>query len=314
MSTLSVRLFGKFCAQCDGQVLAGLEAFKVQELFCYLLLHRDRPYARESLAGLLWGESSAAQSKKYLRQALWKLRSALDVVSEHGEDCILAVDPNWVRLNSTPSLWLDVAAFEQADASHQGVPGQKLDTDRAHALQVSVQLYQSDLLEGWYQDWSLCERERLQNLYLAMLDKLMAYCEAHSSYEAGLDYGARLLHCDRAHERTHRRLMRLHHLAGDRTAALRQYEQCVTSLHQELGVKPAKRTVLLYEQIRADLFDPSAPELPEPIEMSGAPDTNADALPEVLSHLQQMRAILADFQSQIQRDIRTVETVLKSQR
>jgi len=28
-----------------------------------------------------------------------------------------------------------------------------------------VDLYQGDLLEGWYQDWLLCERERLQNMF-----------------------------------------------------------------------------------------------------------------------------------------------------
>ena len=44
-----------------------------------------------------------------------------------------------------------------------------------------------------------------------------------STFAEPLAYGARILHCDRARERTHRRLMRLHFLAGDRTAALRQY-------------------------------------------------------------------------------------------
>ena len=37
-------------------------------------------------------------------------------------------------------------------------------------------VYRGDLLEGCYQDWCLFERERLQNAYLAMLDKLMVRC------------------------------------------------------------------------------------------------------------------------------------------
>jgi len=40
-------------------------------------------------------------------------------------------------------------------------------------LQEAVRLSYADLLEGWYQDWCLYERERLQNIYLLILDKLM---------------------------------------------------------------------------------------------------------------------------------------------
>lgn len=41
-------------------------------------------------------------------------------------------------------------------------------------------------------------------MYLAMLDKLIVYCEAHHKYEAGLACGNRILRYDRARERTHR--------------------------------------------------------------------------------------------------------------
>src|ERR1700675_5041594 len=92
---------------------------------------------------------------------------------------------------------------------------------------------------------------------LAMRSKLMSYCESHDQYENGLQHGARILACDRAREHTHWRLMRLQYLAGNRTGALRQYERCVAALREELGVKPAKRTTELYEQIRDDSVDES---------------------------------------------------------
>src|SRR5438128_1039451 len=58
-------------------------------------------------------------------------------------------------------------------------------------------LYRGDLLEGWYSDWCLYERERLQHMYLAMLDKLMEYSESHQEYETGQTYGMRALRYDR---------------------------------------------------------------------------------------------------------------------
>jgi len=219
------------------------------------------------------------------------------------------VDPDWVRLNPKADLWLDVAVFEQAYGLAQGTPGAELDTATARALQEASQLYQGDLLEGWYQDWLLCERERLQNLYLAMLDKLMSYCEAHQEYEIGLAYGARILRFDRASERTHRRLMRLHYLAGDRTAALRQYQRCVAALEDELGVKPAKRTVALYEQICADRIEDLTMT-----QTANASHPDSVPLPETLDRLEQLQAVLSDVQQQVRREIQTVELTLQKQR
>ncbi len=77
MHALRVRLVGRFSAYIEGQVVEGLESSKVQELFSYLLLFRNRPHSREALADLLWDASSTAQSKKYLRQAVWQLTLAL---------------------------------------------------------------------------------------------------------------------------------------------------------------------------------------------------------------------------------------------
>lgn len=113
MSMLHVRLFGKFCVQRHGQVLNGLDACKMQELFCYLLLHRDHPHPRESLASLLWGDCPTQQAKKYLRKALWQLQTTLNSEFESLNDRLLQVDASWVHLNSQADLWFDVAVFER---------------------------------------------------------------------------------------------------------------------------------------------------------------------------------------------------------
>jgi DNA-binding SARP family transcriptional activator len=76
MSTLRICLFGKFCVRRNEQVLDGFDARKVQELFCHLLLHRNHSLPRETLASLLWPDTTTAQSKKNLRQTLWQLQSA----------------------------------------------------------------------------------------------------------------------------------------------------------------------------------------------------------------------------------------------
>lgn len=305
MSLLSVSLFGRFHAQCGQQVLEGIDTRKVQELFCYLLLNRGHAHPREALASLLWGDYSTAQSKSYLRKALWQLQTALDLGAPSAAQSVLLVDPEWIQLNPEGDMWLDVAEFERAFTLTQGLPGKELDRSQAQTLERAVSLYQGDLLEGCYQDWCLYERERLQHLYLAMLDKLMDYCAACQEYEAGLAYGSRILRYDRARERTHRRLMHLYYLAGDRTEALRQYERCAAALAEELGVEPAQQTKALYAQIRADSIDGRSPT---PAEPETAREPAVISPPNLLQRLKQLQAALADLQHQLQQDIWEVES------
>src|SRR6476646_7428024 len=109
MSTLTIRLFGRLSVQRGAQHLSGLDARKVQELLCYLLIHRDRPHAREVLASLLWSDISSAQSKAYLRKALWQLQSSLADCAHEAR--FLEVDEDWVQFHSRTDVWLDVATF-----------------------------------------------------------------------------------------------------------------------------------------------------------------------------------------------------------
>jgi DNA-binding SARP family transcriptional activator len=309
MSMLRIYLFGKFCVRRREQVLNGFEARKVQELFCYLLLHRDHSLPRETLASLLWPDTTTAQSKKNLRQALWQLQTALGSNNVRVKDRILLVEPDWVQLNSQADLWLDVAVFEQAYNLIQKTPGQELDGSQAQLLQETVQFYQGPLLEGWYQDWCLLERERLQSIYLAMLDKLMSYCEAYRDYETSLLYGMRIMCYDRARERTHRRMMRLYYLIGDRAEALRQYERCAGALEEELGVQPSKSTVALYKQIQADQLDEPLPPMALR-ETDPALEVATPLLREVLGQLTYLQESLSDLQNQVQQSIQQVELAL----
>jgi len=307
MITLKVRLFGKFSVKVDELALKGLESSKVQELFSYLLCHRDRLLSRERLAETLWNRSEATQSRKYLRQALWHLQADLNALYPSTSPPFLDIDADWIRLRSHESLWLDVAEFEQACSFCKNKKSQEISEAQAGILTRAVEIYQGELLEGCYQDWCLYERERLNGLYLRILYKLMNYCVARLDCETGIDLGRRILQCDRASERTHRQMMRLYYLAGDRSAALRQYQLCSDTLAEELGVKPSKDTTALYEQIRTDGVIPDT-----------RPMFTSEAVPvgttEMLKYLLNLQDLLKSMQWQIEQEINSVKEAVRSQK
>ncbi len=248
MSGLTFRLFGKLrILDDDGQTVV-IEARRAQELLCYLLLYRNNLYEREKLATLLWGDKCTAQAKRYLRQTLWQVQSPLHHQRASGAP-LLRTDYERIGINQQATYWLDIAIFEQTFAEVESKPSKELTAHQVEMLRNTVQLYQGDLLEGWYADWCIYERERYQNMYLAMLDKLLGYSEAQHLFAEGLAYGTQILRYDRAREQTHRQLMRLHYQAGDRTAAIYQYKACIKALEEELGVGPARSTLALYQQI-----------------------------------------------------------------
>lgn len=307
MSVLQIDLFGTFDVRSNGHHVAGLEMRKAQELLGFLLLQRSRTYTREYLAELLWDQRAPAQSRKYLRQTLWHVQSAL--AGSHSKDKpLLLVEGEAVCINHACDLRLDVAEFEAAYGQAQGVAGNELNQQRAAQLRSAVALYRGDLLQGCYEDWCIFERERLQNMYLAMLDKLIDCCQAHGQYELGLDYGATILRYDRARERTHRRMMRLYYLAGDRISALRQYDQLERALREELDVQPSHSSVTLRNQIRADSIDGDLPPSSGPISPPKPRRSGAPADP--LLHLRRLHARLIHMRRQINQEIDAIELTL----
>jgi DNA-binding SARP family transcriptional activator len=209
-----------------------------------------------------------------------------------------------VQITLESELWLDVELFESACTFTHGASGKELDESNAELLKNAVQLYRGDLLEGWYQDWCLLERQRLQNLYLVLLDKLLAYSVKHNAFEAGFDYGSTILRYDRARESTHQQLMLLQYKAGNRTGALRQYERCVEALDEEFGVTPQRSTIALYEQMRADRLKEAAIA---PLQLTSPIVPSA---PEVLVRLKDLCLALGAVQDDLQNDIEALERAL----
>jgi DNA-binding SARP family transcriptional activator len=251
---IQVYLFDRFRVEC-GETPVRLSARKAQELFAFLLLHPQRSLVRELVASRLWGETcTTAKSRAYLRKALWKLQRSLREASlrkaEHGKP-VIATEGNTVAIGGWDCLWADVRAFEQTYDAVRDLQGSALSRPEARQIGAAIDLYTGDLLEDWFAEWCVVPRARLKQMYLMLLDKLLAWAVSTREYETGQEAAQRILAVDRARERTHRQLMRLYAGTGRRSEALRQFEACETALEDELGVAPGPKTTDLVQNIRA---------------------------------------------------------------
>jgi DNA-binding SARP family transcriptional activator len=222
-----------------------------QGLLAYLLLERDRLHSREVLADIFWGEHSQQKARGSLNTALWKLKKVLEPEGVPAGTYLRRTHPGEVGFNRESQYWLDVQVFEEGVNRLLIRPFQTVEERYLIDLKEVLELYKGDLLEGFYKDWALRERERFRALHIKSLIYLLQYYEFHQAYEKAITYGQQILRLEPLREEIHRELMRLYLQNAQRALAVRQYEICRSTLVKELGIAPMEDTKALYTQIVA---------------------------------------------------------------
>ena len=209
--------------------------------FCsFLVLNRQRRITREEVQAAFWPDAAPARAQERLRRTLYLLRRAIephtDLVASEGTELAIAPEAN---------LWVDYEAFEKAlmDAYRTDPPARQ-------PLEQAIGLYTDDLLKDVYADWVLLEREHARQRFLTALRHLVGVCQQGQAWDDTIRFGQLLLEHDPFQELAHRALMLAYASTGDRSAALRQYQQCIQILEDELGADPLPETTRLYEDIR----------------------------------------------------------------
>ncbi len=252
--SLRCYLFGSLQVQWDEASRPLPAGAAARALLAYLIFHHGRDAPRERLAGLFWGDRPDAAARRALSHALWQIRQSLGPGADR-----LPTEREWVRFQLQPQDYLDVQAYERALRQAWAGP----DAPDKSLLEQAVALYQADLLEGYYDNWLLLERERLRESYLQALDDLILICKQTEDYRRALFYAKQLVLADPLRESAHRELMRLYHLQKRDRAALQQYEHLRLMLERELGVEPARATTALYRQIASALSTSTTLYLPQ---------------------------------------------------
>jgi DNA-binding SARP family transcriptional activator len=231
-STPLVRVLGGLSLTSGGRRLAVPPGSR--RLLAYLALHpagTDRRVA----AGVLWPEVEDSRAAGNLRSALWRLQQVGCplVVAEQswlglGED----VEVDLTRLES----WAGRVLANTPATGDLGVdPGPIADLE---------------LLPGWYEDWVLTVRERLQPRLLHALEALSRLLRRAGRPSAAVEAMHVAVLAEPLRESGQRALIEAHQAAGDWIAARRQYDAFRSILRREIGVEPsAELTAVAQENL-----------------------------------------------------------------
>lgn len=245
MSQLTISLLGTPQIELDGRPIH-VETRKAIALLAYLAC-ASRPVKRDELASLLWPGSD--QARGVLRRTLAALNQAI------GKEW-LAADRQTIGLDwEQAGLWVDLVHFQR----NLMVAGRLATEQRLGLWAETAGLYRGRFLQGFtlgdspaYDNWQLWQAEQIARQINQLYERLVQGYQEQGAAEMAIRYARCWLVLEPLREPAQRELIRLLAAAGERAAALQQYQSYLRLLAEEVGVAAQAETVELLNDIQAE--------------------------------------------------------------
>jgi DNA-binding SARP family transcriptional activator len=236
MPVFYLYLFGAPRLERDGLVI-DIQRRKTMALLAYLAA-TGKLHTRETLATLFWPEQDQSSAMANLRRDLSRLRRALG-------DEALQTERQQVGASQRNQFWVDTFAFQQLVKQEHVHDQRDVCMDCLQHLEDGVALYRDRFMAGFnlpdcprFDEWQFFTAEELRQALVSALQKLIEWHVELGDLTQSITYARQWLAQDSLNESAHRKLMQLFAWSGQQAAALRQYQECVRILRQELEVEP----------------------------------------------------------------------------
>ncbi|HXF60438.1 MAG TPA: tetratricopeptide repeat protein [Caldilineaceae bacterium] len=237
---LVVRALGRTEVSVNGRPIA-LSDWKTRVsrdlLFC--LLAHPEGLTKEQIGMHFWPDCSSDQLKTRFKNAIYRMRNALDQEVIVYRDGIYQFDPS---LDYEYDVELFLHHVQAGNAATD--PAAQIE-----AYTLGLGYYGGTYMPDTEAEWVYLERERLRRTYLDT-----ALCLAQLTFQAGasdtaLEWCQRALVEDPCLEDAHRLAMRIYAAVGNRVGVARQYLLCRKALQEEIAAPPSPQTEELYAQL-----------------------------------------------------------------
>jgi ATP/maltotriose-dependent transcriptional regulator MalT len=234
---LVIRALGRSEVAVNGQpvTLADWKTRVSRDLLFCLLAHPDG-LTKEQIGMHFWPDCSPDQLKTRFKNAIYRMRSALE------QEVILFEDGIY-RFNPALDYEYDVALFLQ----HINAGNTASDpTTQIEAYTLGLSYYHGDYMPETDATWCYLERERLRQTFLETALYLADLLFQRGESDQALDWCQRVLAEDSCFEEAHRLAMRVYAATGNRAGVARQYSLCRKALQEEIAAPPSPQTEELY--------------------------------------------------------------------
>lgn len=196
------------------------------------LLGLAAPGSRAQVASILWPDSTDEHALGSLRRAVWQCQRR----------CPGVLSPGRSTLGLAPRIRVDVDDLRRAAGLTE------LPLDGGAARELLEVLRGPDLLPGWFDDWVVEERPRLEQLRVEALERIARHGLDAGDFTLAVEAAAVAGGIDPLRESARELAIRGHLGLGDAAGARHELRRYRDVLDEELGVEPSERVRALVEQ------------------------------------------------------------------
>lgn len=246
-----VQFLGPFTPVMHNKPLPRFPGKKVKALLAYLLFRYPKPVHREILIDRFWDDLSAENARNCLNVTMYATRKVIEE-SSPGESVICYKDDAYY-INPEFEVERDIDLVEKYWKEARQVEKKMGMNAAINIYYQAFGLIQGDFLEDLpYEEWAEREREKYQEIWLVILDRLSVHFMTKEKFDICLNLCQQMLSKDPCIDEVHRRLMKCYENLGMRDKAIRQFKKCSVVLKEELNIEPSSETKQLYHNIMAN--------------------------------------------------------------
>ena len=220
----------------------------------FLFLRGGDYYAREKLAAYLWPDSAASAAKYNLRYTLWKIKKSTDI--GEGGRSLIKLDREYCCIDRAYDYICDLQTIDEIDP----------ETQSADELKRACDAFGGELLEGYYfnhcedlNELILSQRIYYEKRKNRLLMKAAELYEQRDMLPEAVGILERVMEYEPYNEQLALRLMTLYERGGDRSRAIRFFNEFRNRLASNLEIYPGSAITQKYAELKAA---PAAAEEP----------------------------------------------------
>ncbi|MED4728373.1 response regulator [Aneurinibacillus migulanus] len=215
---------------------------KAQEMFAYLLHHRERMIDRSTLIELLWPDFEMDRAAKQLYTTAYHIRQTLK------NNRMEAVSISSGDLEAGYRLTVGKVRLDTEEWEDKIQKLGPIDFHNVAEHEHASKLYKGNYLGDYEYIWAEHERQRLRLLWLQHAEKLSTFYIGQKEWQGVIEVNQRIQQLIPDREESYFTLMKLYDSLGDRDGMEHQYWLLSSRLEQEMGVTVSASITAWYEK------------------------------------------------------------------
>ncbi|RKX69627.1 hypothetical protein DRP53_07600, partial [candidate division WOR-3 bacterium] len=227
-----IRLFGIPEIKIDGELLKRpWRTKKVEELFYFLVVHRNEFLTRDGVTGEFWPDHNPKIARQLFHNFLYWIRRTI-------RKNIIIFERGYYKISSDLKFWVDIEEFKRLINLGQGLINDGNHIGGLVELEKALSLYRGGFMDSFYGEWSQKLRLEFEALYLDLLENLAKGYYKMQNHQKAVIFCRELISADPYNEEAYRLLMRCYAKLNNLGGVKKTYEELRDVLKRDLKTDP----------------------------------------------------------------------------